>query len=230
MKKRYSMETPLATNVWREDEIAKDDILGLENPEKANMLGSGAFGDVARVLWRKTPVAAKIAHANTMSEDEKALLLRELEVMARVRHPNIVQFLGYVDTPFVIVLELVPGGNLRQYYRSRTVSVAHKTLICLDVLRALAYLHNRRPSSIIHRDVKPANVLMTYSGFAKLTDFGLGSLMRARAGLALPVRLRVNPKSTRLPSPSRSLAPHVVASRRASTRGLRASVTRITWS
>lgn len=94
--------------------------------------------------------------------------------MARVRHPNIVQFLGYVSTPFVIVMELCPVGNLQNYWKSRRVSNSHKTRICIDVLRALAYLHNRKPSSIIHRDIKPTNVLMTESGVAKLTDFGLG--------------------------------------------------------
>ena len=97
--------------------------------------------------------------------------------MVRCRHPNIVQFLGYVDSPFVIVMEYLPNGDLRQYWRSRKVSMGHKVQICIDVLRALAYLHNRKPSSIIHRDIKPTNVLMTKSGVAKLTDFGLGRLM-----------------------------------------------------
>ena len=68
-------------------------------------------------------------------------------------------------------------GDLRAYWRRRKVSVGHKTSICIDVLRALAYLHNRKPSSIIHRDIKPTNVLITNSGVAKLTDFGLSRIM-----------------------------------------------------
>lgn len=124
-------------------------------------------------MWRMTPVAAKIAHTG-FSPAQKALVLRELEVMTRLRHPNVVQFLGYVDIPFCVVLEYLPMGDLRHYWKSRRVSNAHKSRICVDVLRALAYLHNRKPSSIIHRDVKPTNVVMTKSGVAKLADFGLG--------------------------------------------------------
>ena len=153
---------------------ATKDLDGLD--DTGNLIGSGAFGEVRLVTWRKTPAAAKVAHS-TMPTAQKNLFLRELELMVRCRHPNIVQFLGYVDSPFVIVMEYLPNGDLRQYWRSKKLSVGHKTQICIDVLRALAYLHNRKPSSIIHRDIKPTNVLMTKSGVAKLTDFGLGRLM-----------------------------------------------------
>lgn len=104
----------------------------------------------------------------------KMLVLRELQLMVRCRHPNIVQFLGYVDMPLVIVMELVALGDLKRFNRVHHPSVGTKTSICIDVLRALAYLHNRKPGSIVHRDVKPSNVLITRSGVAKLTDFGLG--------------------------------------------------------
>jgi len=76
------------------------------------------------------------------------------------------------------VMEWLPCGDLKAYWRARTVTKAHKIRICIDVLRALAYLHNRKPSAIIHRDIKPTNVLMTKSGVAKLTDFGLGRFMQ----------------------------------------------------
>ena len=154
----------------KEELINPADLDGLANDDY--LIGSGAFGEVRKVQWRKTPAAAKIAHAN-MPEKEKQLFLRELEVMVRVRHPNIVQFLGYIDTPFVIVMELCHFGDLRSYWRRRNVGNSHKVAICIDVLRALAYLHNRAPSPIVHRDVKPTNVLLTASGIAKLTDFGL---------------------------------------------------------
>ena len=158
------------SQLLEEEVIALEDLEGLN--DEGNVLGQGSFGVVRRVRWRMTPAAAKVSHKG-MPKEAKGLVLRELELMVRCRHPNIVQFLGYVDTPFVIVMELLPMGDLRSYWRRRNVGNSHKVAICIDVLRALAYLHNRAPSPIVHRDVKPTNVLLTASGIAKLTDFGL---------------------------------------------------------
>ena len=169
----YSISPQLAL-LFKEEHIAISDLQGLY--DEGNRIGQGAFGEVRRVMWRHTPAAAKVAHPN-MPDKEKQLFLRELEVMARVRHPNIVQFLGYMDKPFVIVLEYLPLGDLRNYWQTHKVSVAHKTRICVDILRALSYLHNRKPHAIIHRDIKPTNVLMADGGVAKLTDFGLGRMV-----------------------------------------------------
>lgn len=164
----------LMQKLKEEEQIASADLVGLE--DKNTIIGAGAFGEVRKVWWRKTPAAAKIAKLD-ISQADKDLFLRELEVMTKCRHPNIVQFFGYVDTPFVIVMEWLPMGDLKAYWKSRRISTAHKIQICVDMLRAIAYLHNRRPHAIIHRDIKPTNVLMTKSGVAKLTDFGLGRFM-----------------------------------------------------
>lgn len=153
-----------------EEEIPLSAIEGMDDPD--TVLGKGAFGEVRKVYWRKTPAAAKVAHPE-MPAAQKELCLRELELMVRCRHPNVVQFLGFVDEPFVIVLEYMPAGDLRGFLKRRRVPTGHKVSICLDILRALSYLHERKPTPIIHRDVKPTNVLMTEMGIAKLTDFGL---------------------------------------------------------
>ena len=94
-----------------EEEILPTDLEGLEE-HTANLLGSGGFGSVRKLFWRGTPVAAKVSHGD-ISETQKQLFLRELELMVRCRHPNIVQFLGFVDTPFMIVMEFLPMGDLK---------------------------------------------------------------------------------------------------------------------
>ena len=166
-------------HTFMEELIDPEDIVGLEGDGlEGDLLGTGSFGEVRKVSWRRTPAAAKIAHAH-ISEAQKGLFIRELEVMARVRHPNIISFLGYVDTPFVIVMELCPLGDLKNYWKSHRMSVSLKVRVCNNVLCALGYLHNRKPDSIIHRDVKPTNVLMCDGGIAKLTDFGLGRMVVA---------------------------------------------------
>lgn len=176
-----------------EEQISLDDIEHID-AGKAALLGKGAFGEVRKVIWRKTPAAAKVCH-ESMPHQQKMLFLRELELMVRCRHPNIVQFLGYVDHPFIIVMEYLPAGDLRAYWQSRSLAVPHKTRICIDILRGLGYLHNRKPSSIIHRDIKPTNVLMTLSGVAKITDFGLSRLKQAgkAAADATPEAGRMRP-------------------------------------
>jgi serine/threonine protein kinase len=120
--------------------------------------------------------SALLTSGDDCPEFEKTLFLREMETMIRMRHPNVVQFLGYVDSPFAIALEFLPSGDLKAYWQKNRLSVAKKMGICVDVLRALAYMHNRKPKACIHRDVKPANIMMSRSGVAKLSDFGLARM------------------------------------------------------
>jgi len=141
----------------------------------AKLLGSGAFGTVHLAQWRKTPIAVKMADKK-ISEFEKLLFLRELDTMTRLRHPNIVQFLGFCLEPFCIGLEYLPNSDLRTYCARRKPQVPQKLQISIDILRGLAYLHNRKPESIIHRDIKPTNVLISPSGCAKISDFGLARM------------------------------------------------------
>lgn len=72
--------------------------------------------------------------------------------MTHVPHASIVQ----VDQPFIIVMEYMPTGDLRNHWASRELSVAQKTRICIDILRGIAYLHGRQPP-IVHRDVSKHN-------------------------------------------------------------------------
>ena len=134
------------SQLLQEELIKMEDLENLNDED--NVLGQGSFGIVRKVRWRMTPAAAKVSHKG-MPKQAKALCLRELELMVRCRHPNIVQFLGYVDTPFVIVMELLPAGDLRSYWRKHNMRSPHKVSVCIDVLRALAYLHNRAPSPIV---------------------------------------------------------------------------------
>ena len=134
------------------------------------LLGEGSFSNVYLAKWRETFVVAKVIKEEVLKE-KKFLILREIDIMSKMHHPNIVQFLGYIDDPFIIVMEYIPNNNLEENY-----STLHKTTkitIMKDILKGLAYIHNRRPYSLIHRDIKPTNIILTNSKVAKITDFGL---------------------------------------------------------
>ncbi len=142
---------------------------------KDRLLGEGGFSKVYLAKWRETFVVAKIINTEII-KTKKELVLREIDIMSKLHHPNIVQFLGYVNNPFILVMEYIPQGNLRdnisKLYKSQKITIMK------DILKALAYFHNRKPHSLIHRDIKPTNVLLTNSKVAKITDFGLSKFYK----------------------------------------------------
>ena len=136
------------------------------------LLGQGSFAKVYLAKWRGTFVVAKVINENICA-NEKNLVLREFDIMTKMHHPNIVQFLGYIDDPFIIVMEYIPKGDLLENIEKKTLNKSQKINIMKDILQGLAYIHNRKPYSLIHRDIKPTNILLTNSKVAKITDFGL---------------------------------------------------------
>ena len=134
------------------------------------LLGEGSFAKVFLAKWRETTVVAKVINENICKE-KKELVLREFKIMTKLHHPNIVQFLGYIDNPFIIVMEYIPSGDLLT--KIPRLGKKEKISIAKDILRGLVYIHNRKPYSLIHRDIKPTNILLTNSKVAKITDFGL---------------------------------------------------------
>ncbi len=103
---------------------------------------------------------------------------REAKAASALQHPNIVQVYDYgqTDGNYFIVMELVEGTDLRRYLRSRGVlDVDRAIIIAHDVALGLGAAHRR---SIVHRDVKPQNVLVGKGGSIKLTDFGIASVYK----------------------------------------------------
>ena len=98
---------------------------------------------------------------------------REAKAASALQHPNIVQVYDYgqTDGNYFIVMELIEGTDLRHYLRSRAVLNNERAIIIAhDVALGLGAAHRR---GIVHRDVKPQNVLVGRDGSIKLTDFGM---------------------------------------------------------
>ncbi|RVW82744.1 LRR receptor-like serine/threonine-protein kinase RPK2 [Vitis vinifera] len=106
----------------------------------------------------------------------------EVKTLGRLDHPNLVTLIGYhaSETEMFLIYNYLPGGNLEKFIQERSTRavdwrVLHK--IALDIARALAYLHDQCVPRVLHRDVKPSNILLDDDFNAYLSDFGLARLL-----------------------------------------------------
>jgi serine/threonine-protein kinase len=145
-----------------------------ERYEIESLLGRGGMGEVYRAvdtrLRRK--VALKVLRPDRGSEDAVARLFREARAAAVLTHPNTVAIhdIGESEGIFYIVMELVTGASLLAYVGDARVPAARKLGWLVDVARALSAAHK---SGVVHRDVKPSNVMVSDDGVVKVLDFGL---------------------------------------------------------
>ena len=144
-------------------------------------LGRGGWGKVVEGKYCGCAVAVKQIHDLILSDHNRSLFVREMNIASRCRHPCLLQFIGATDdegSP-LFVTELMET-SLRALLK-RPLSVTELFVISLDVARALNYLHQKQPFPIIHRDVSSANVLLWRQGDqwrAKVSDYGTANFMR----------------------------------------------------
>lgn len=140
-----------------------------------NALGQGAEGQVflARKLPEGTRVAIKVLPLEKATEAKIARFKREIEIQSRLSHPNLVQQLdsGHDGNVHFMVSEFIGGGDLRGLIRARgRLTLETAASIIGQVAEGLHYAHQQ---GVIHRDVKPANILLSEDHQAKLSDLGL---------------------------------------------------------
>lgn len=131
--------------------------------------------------WRGIQVAVKRLKEEVINDDDKVNAFRdELALLQKIRHPNVVQFLGAVtqSSPMMIVTEYLPKGDLRAFLKSRgALKPTTAVRFALDIARGMNYLHENKPAPIIHRDLEPSNILRDDSGHLKVADFGVSRLL-----------------------------------------------------
>jgi len=137
-------------------------------------LGTGAFGTVwkARDTRLDRLVAIKIPRRGKLDPTEIDKFLREARAAAQLRHPNIVSVfeVGREDDTVYIVCDYVEGVSLAEWLAGKRVSAREAARLCRKMASALDHAHEQ---GVIHRDIKPGNILLDAQGEPHLTDFGL---------------------------------------------------------
>ncbi|CAN7098789.1 unnamed protein product [Brassica rapa subsp. narinosa] len=160
------------------DDVAECEILW-EEITVAERIGLGSYGEVYRGDWHGTAVAVKKFIDQDITGEALEEFRSEVRMMRRLRHPNIVLFMGAVTRPpnLSIVTEFLPRGSLyRLIHRPNNQLDERKRLrMALDAARGMNYLHSCNPV-IVHRDLKSPNLLVDKNWVVKVCDFGLSRM------------------------------------------------------
>ncbi|XP_043075289.1 mitogen-activated protein kinase kinase kinase 7 isoform X2 [Puntigrus tetrazona] len=141
--------------------------------EVEEVVGRGAFGVVCKAKWKGRDVAIKTIE----SESERNAFIVELRQLSRVNHPNIVKLYGSCSNPVCLVMEYAEGGSLYNVLHGAEplphYTASHAMSWCLQCSQGVSYLHGMKPKALIHRDLKPPNLLLVAGGTVlKICDFG----------------------------------------------------------
>jgi serine/threonine protein kinase len=150
-------------------------------------IGAGGMGEVYRAFraddhYRKE-VALKLIRSGHDSGSVIARFKNERQILAGLEHPNVARLMDGGSTedglPY-FVMELIEGQPINEYCQSQKLSISERLTLFLEVCAAVQYAHQRL---IIHRDIKPGNILVTRDGVPKLLDFGIAKILDAQNGL-----------------------------------------------
>ena len=155
-------------------------------------LGRGSYAVVTVGIFRGLRVAVKSLHAIIISNYNRGLFSREMSIASRVRHPNLVQFIGATKVGNPLILTELISTTLNQELRRNQLTNQQILSIAQDVALGLNYLHLFKPQPIIHRDVSSPNVLLKPctgpAGYeAKVADYGTAKLVQTDStGTVMP--------------------------------------------
>eukprot|EP01018_Ginkgo_biloba_P011025 Gb_38813 [translate_table: standard] len=157
-----------------------DDSLDYEIPWEdltiREQIGQGSCGTVYHGLWYGSDVAIKVFTEQEYSRELTDAFRKEVALMKKLRHPNILLFMGAVMSPerLCIVTEFLPRGSLFRLLQRNTPGMDWKRRVrmALDIARGMNYLHHCNPP-IVHRDLKSSNLLVDKNWNVKVGDFGL---------------------------------------------------------
>ena len=154
----------------------------IERFEIIKSIGEGGMGAVFLATRKQDDfeqlVAIKVIHRKYLTDQSLQRFRRERQILASLNHKNIASFIGGGETeqghPY-IVLEYVEGVPITQYCQQHDLSVSQRIILFNQVVEAVMYAHQ---NFIVHRDIKPNNILVNTQGEVKLLDFGIAKLVQ----------------------------------------------------
>ncbi|KAJ0615449.1 putative protein kinase RLK-Pelle-WAK family [Helianthus annuus] len=168
-----SKDTANQATIFTEEELKK----ATDNFNDANIIGQGGYGTIYKgYLTDKTIVAIK--KSKVIDQRQVKQFVNEVIILSKINHPNIVKLLGCCLETHVplLVYEYVTNNTLCHHIHTNPMLTLEKRLkISEDTAEALSYMHSTL--QIIHRDVKPSNILMSDDFTAKVSDFGISTFV-----------------------------------------------------
>lgn len=146
-----------------------------QNFDPSLKIGEGGYGSIYKGLLRHTQVAIKMLHAHSLQGPGE--FQHEVEVLSKLRHPNLVTLIGACPEDLTLVYEYLPNGSLedRLSCRDNTPPLSWPTRIRIasELCSVLIFLHSCNPHGVVHGDLKPSNMLLDVNFVCKLSDFGI---------------------------------------------------------
>ena len=157
------------------------------NLEIQEVIGRGASGTVFKAYdcVSKESYALKILSASLVQDAEfTERFIREGKTLASLQHPNVVKVYEAAERNgfFYILMELVDGPNLRALIRERSLSLLNAQTLVPQICAGIQHAHD---NGVVHRDVKPENILVSEEGTVKIADFGLAKLLFSKELVSL---------------------------------------------
>ncbi|CAA7408807.1 unnamed protein product [Spirodela intermedia] len=142
-------------------------------------IGEGGYGPVYKACLDHTPVAIKVLRPD--ATQGRRQFKQEVEVLSRIRHPNMVLLLGACPEYGCLVYEYMNNGSLedRLFRRGNTPPIpwSVRFKLAAEIATGLLFLHQTKPEPLVHRDLKPANILLDRNYVSKISDVGLARLV-----------------------------------------------------